>query len=303
MQPVPNAAELTQQRQSPFLLQNNSHHPHNATTTTVIGDISGSVAVTDAPSTLIDQDQNISPGRAIKSEAEPQLDQANNSHDRQTSATRFKWTNEKTQVAMNLVKYGCKPKLISVAVGCSLRTAQKFAETVTPKIEGESFKTYEIKRRGRKSKDVNQRLNAIREVLSKDSTKTQVEIAADLRVSNTTVCRDLKRIGAYWKDKKYQGNSGSAGNAPGADNNASHNNNGQQTNATSPVQQQRQPTTRKTRQSNARHGQNTNNNTNDSDELPSPKRRKRTRRANSKNENGNELTADHDQQLVATNMN
>lgn len=112
------------------------------------------------------------------------------------SLTRFKWTKEKSQVALNLVKHGCKPKLVSVAVGCSLRTAQKFVETVTPKIEGESFKNYEIRRRGRKSKDVNQRLNAIREVLSKDSTKTQVEIAADLKVSNTTVCRDLKRIGA-----------------------------------------------------------------------------------------------------------
>lgn len=117
--------------------------------------------------------------------------------------TRFKWTKEKSQVAMNLVKHGCKPKLVSVAVGCSLRTAQKFVETVTPKIEGESFKNYEIRRRGRKSKDVNQRLDAIREVLSKDSTKTQVEIAADLKVSNTTVCRDLKRIGASWRGKKH----------------------------------------------------------------------------------------------------
>lgn len=118
------------------------------------------------------------------------------------SLSRFKWTKEKTQVALNLVKHGCKPKLVSVAVGCSLRTAQKFVETVTPKIEGESFKNYEIRRRGRKSKDVNQRLEAIREVLSKDSTKTQVEIAADLKVSNTTVCRDLKKIGANWRDKK-----------------------------------------------------------------------------------------------------
>lgn len=109
-------------------------------------------------------------------------------------STRFKWTKEKSQVAMNLVKYGCKPKLVSVAVGCSLRTAQKFVETVTPKMEGESFKNYVIRRRGRKSKDVNERLEAIREVLSKDSTKTQVEIAADLKVSNTTVCRDLKKI-------------------------------------------------------------------------------------------------------------
>lgn len=126
-------------------------------------------------------------------------------------ATRFKWTKEKSQVAMNLVKYGCKPKLVSVAVGCSLRTAQKFVETVTPKMEGESFKNYEIRRRGRKSKDVNQRLNAIREVLSKDCTKTQVEIAADLKVSNTTVCRDLKRIGASWREKKagtFDGNNG-----------------------------------------------------------------------------------------------
>lgn len=126
----------------------------------------------------------------------------NNTSSESKSSTRFKWTKEKSQVAMNLVKYGCKPKLVSVAVGCSLRTAQKFVETVTPKIEGESFKNYEIRRRGRKSKDVNQRLNAIREVLSKDSTKTQVEIAADLKVSNTTVCRDLKRIGASWREKK-----------------------------------------------------------------------------------------------------
>lgn len=118
------------------------------------------------------------------------------------ATTRFKWTKEKSQVAMNLVKHGCKPKLVSVAVGCSLRTAQKFVETVTPKIEGESFKNYEIRRRGRKSKDVNQRLNAIREVLSKDESKTQVEIAADLKVSNTTVCRDLKRIGTPWKKKR-----------------------------------------------------------------------------------------------------
>lgn len=110
------------------------------------------------------------------------------------SMTRFKWTKEKSQVAMNLVKHGCKPKLVSIAVGCSLRTAQKFVETVTPKMEGESFKNYVIRRRGRKSKDVHERLEAIREVLSKDSTKTQVEIAADLKVSNTTVCRDLKKI-------------------------------------------------------------------------------------------------------------
>lgn len=120
------------------------------------------------------------------------------------SMTRFKWTKEKSQVAMNLVKYGCKPKLVSVAVGCSLRTAQKFVETVTPKIEGESFKNFEIRRRGRKSKDVNQRLNAIREVLSRDKSKTQVEIAADLKVSNTTVCRDLKRIGATKKTTKQE---------------------------------------------------------------------------------------------------
>lgn len=120
-----------------------------------------------------------------------------------SSLTRFKWTKEKSNVALNLVKHGCKPKLVSVAVGCSLRTAQKFVETVTPKGQGETFKNYEIRRRGRKSKDVNQRLNAIREVLSKDSSKTQVEIAADLKVSNTTVCRDLKRIGDSWKgDKK-----------------------------------------------------------------------------------------------------
>lgn len=128
--------------------------------------------------------------------AELLADETNNNN---KSMTRFKWTKEKSQVALNLVKHGCKPKLVSIAVGCSLRTAQKFVETVTPKIEGESFKTYEIRRRGRKSKDVNQRLNAIREVLSKDSTKTQVEIAADLKVSNTTVCRDLKRIGASWR--------------------------------------------------------------------------------------------------------
>lgn len=113
---------------------------------------------------------------------------------------------------MNLVKYGCKPKLISVAVGCSLRTAQKFAETVTPKMEGESFKTYQIKRRGRKSKDVNQRLNAIREVLSKNASLTQVEIAADLKVSNTTVCRDLKRLGASWKEKRNGKASSKDGN-------------------------------------------------------------------------------------------
>lgn len=122
--------------------------------------------------------------------------------------TRFKWTKEKSQVAMNLVKHGCKPKLVSVAVGCSLRTAQKFVETVTPKMEGESFKNYEIRRRGRKSKDVNHRLEAIKEVLSKDSTKTQVEIAADLKVSNTTVCRDLKRIGASWREKKNTDQTG-----------------------------------------------------------------------------------------------
>lgn len=140
--------------------------------------------------------------------------------------TRFKWTKEKSQVAMNLVKHGCKPKLVSVAVGCSLRTAQKFVETVTPKIEGESFRNYEIRRRGRKSKDVNQRLEAIREVLSKDDSKTQVEIAADLKVSNTTVCRDLKRIGTPWKKKRKRGinmnseNSDNIGNlsdcSPGA---------------------------------------------------------------------------------------
>lgn len=130
------------------------------------------------------------------------LTDENNTSSTSKTQTRFKWTKEKCQVAMNLVKHGCKPKLVSIAVGCSLRTAQKFVEMVTPKIEGESFKNYEIRRRGRKSKDVNSRLDAIREVLSKDSTKTQVEIAADLKVSNTTVCRDLKRIGAKWKDKK-----------------------------------------------------------------------------------------------------
>lgn len=130
-------------------------------------------------------------------------DDENNSSDGTIKTkTRFKWSKEKTQVAMNLVKHGCKPKLVSVAVGCSLRTAQKFVETVSPKMEGESFKNYEIRRRGRKSKDVNHRLEAIKEVLSKDSTKTQVEIAADLKVSNTTVCRDLKRIGASWREKK-----------------------------------------------------------------------------------------------------
>lgn len=121
--------------------------------------------------------------------------------------TRFKWTKEKSQVAMNLVKHGCKPKLVAVAVGCSLRTAQKFVETVTPKIEGESFRNYEIRRRGRKSKDVRQRLDAIRDVLSKDSSKTQVEIAADLKVSNTTVCRDLKKIGTSWKKKRKRSTS------------------------------------------------------------------------------------------------
>lgn len=126
--------------------------------------------------------------------------------DKSQTATRFKWTKEKSQVALNLVKHGYKPKLVSIAVGCSLRTAQKFVETVTPKIDGESFKTYEIKRRGRKSKDVDQRLEAIKEVLSKDCTKTQVEIAADLKVSNTTVCRDLKRIGASWREKKRRTN-------------------------------------------------------------------------------------------------
>mgnify|MGYP000878678782 CR=1 FL=1 len=126
----------------------------------------------------------------------------NNTGHGSKSLTRFKWTKEKSQVAMNLVKHGCKPKLVSIAVGCSLRTAQKFVETVTPKMEGGTFKNYEIRRRGRKSKDVNQRLDAIREVLSKDSSKTQVEIAADLKVSNTTVCRDLKRIGASWREKR-----------------------------------------------------------------------------------------------------
>lgn len=126
--------------------------------------------------------------------------------DKNQAATRFKWTKEKSQVALNLVKHGYKPKLVSIAVGCSLRTAQKFVETVTPKIDGESFKSYEIKRRGRKSKDVDQRLEAIKEVLSKDCTKTQVEIAADLKVSNTTVCRDLKRIGASWREKKRRTN-------------------------------------------------------------------------------------------------
>ena len=188
-------------------------------------------------------------------------------------ATRFKWTKEKTQVAMNLVKYGCKPKLVSVAVGCSLRTAQKFVETVTPKIEGESFKNYEIKRRGRKSKDVNQRLNAIREVLSKDINKTQVEIAADLKVSNTTVCRDLKRIGASWKDKKNINNN----------NNVSaqlDGNNHQTASATTTPQQQ---TTRKTRQSNARN-QNSNNNANDLNNA-SIKTRRRPRRSKTSNLN------------------
>lgn len=137
--------------------------------------------------------------------------------------TRFKWTKEKSQVALNLVKYGCKPKLISVAVGCSLRTAQKFVETVTPKMEGETYKDYEIRRRGRKSKDVNQRLDAIREVLSKDCNKTQVEIAADLKVSNTTVCRDLKRIGASWRDKKSSGTPNNSNiNTTSAINNNTH---------------------------------------------------------------------------------
>lgn len=146
-------------------------------------------------------------------------DNNNTSRNGTKSMTRFKWTKEKSQVAMNLVKHGCKPKLVSVAVGCSLRTAQKFVETVTPKIEGESFKNYEIRRRGRKSKDVNQRLEAIREVLSKDDSKTQVEIAADLKVSNTTVCRDLKRIGTPWKKKRKRSinsnndNSDSVGNS------------------------------------------------------------------------------------------
>lgn len=117
------------------------------------------------------------------------------------TATRFKWTKEMMQVAMNLLKYGCKPKLISVAVGCSIRTAQKFAETVAPREEGQSFREYEVKRRGRKHKDTNPRLEAIRDVLNKDCTKTQVEIAANLKVSNTTVCRDLKKIGGMWRDK------------------------------------------------------------------------------------------------------
>jgi len=116
--------------------------------------------------------------------------------------TRFKWTKEMMQVAMNLLKYGCKPKIISVAVGCSIRTAQKFAETVTPREEGQSFREYEVKRRGRKHKDTNPRLEAIREVLNKDCTKTQVEIAANLKVSNTTVCRDLKKLGTTWRERK-----------------------------------------------------------------------------------------------------
>lgn len=137
---------------------------------------------------------NNTSGNQEKSSDNPNGIDENNTSNGSRSTTRFKWTKEKSQVAMNLVKHGCKPKLVSIAVGCSLRTAQKFVETVTPKMEGESFKIYEIRRRGRKSKDVNQRLNAIKEVLSKDSTKTQVEIAADLKVSNTTVCRDLKRL-------------------------------------------------------------------------------------------------------------
>lgn len=120
------------------------------------------------------------------------------------SVTRFKWTKELMQVAMNLLKYGCKPKIISVAVGCSIRTAQKFVETVTPRGEGESYKEYQVRRRGRKLKDTNNRLDAIRDVLNKDSTKTQVEIAANLKVSNTTVCRDLKKIGGTWRDKKVR---------------------------------------------------------------------------------------------------
>lgn len=146
---------------------------------------------------LRDESDNILVGDGGGDQTLEQSSLKNNS-----SKSRFKWTKEKSQVAMNLVKYGCKPKLVSVAVGCSLRTAQKFVETVTPKIEGESFKNFEIRRRGRKSKDVNQRLNAIREVLSRDSTKTQVEIAADLKVSNTTVCRDLKKIGATKRVKQ-----------------------------------------------------------------------------------------------------
>lgn len=155
---------------------------------------------------LIEQQTNLTDNNVTDSDNND--NQNNESHDHNNTnessrtLTRFKWTKEKSQVAMNLVKHGCKPKLVAVAVGCSLRTAQKFVETVTPKIEGESFKNYEIRRRGRKSKDVNQRLDAIRDVLSKDSSKTQVEIAADLKVSNTTVCRDLKRIGTAWKKKR-----------------------------------------------------------------------------------------------------
>ena len=121
-----------------------------------------------------------------------------------SAVTRFKWTPEMMQVAMNLLKYGCKPKIVSVAVGCSIRTAQKFAETVMPREEGESYREYEVRRRGRKHKDTNHRLDAIREVLNKDCTKTQVEIAANLKVSNTTVCRDLKKIGGTWRDKKVR---------------------------------------------------------------------------------------------------
>lgn len=115
--------------------------------------------------------------------------------------TRFKWSKEMSQVALRLVKHGYKPKIVSIAVGCSLRTAQKFVETVTPKIEGDSFKNFEIKRRGRQSKGVNERLQAIKDVLSKDVNKTQIEIAAQLNVSNTTVCRDIKRIGTSWKER------------------------------------------------------------------------------------------------------
>lgn len=120
---------------------------------------------------------------------------------KQSPNSRFKWTQEKSQVAFNLVKHGHKPKLISVAVGCSLRTAQKFVEQVTPKTQGETYREFQIKRRGRPSKDINNRLEAIKQVLSNDKKKTQIEIAADLKVSNTTVCRDLKRIGTLWRER------------------------------------------------------------------------------------------------------
>lgn len=310
MQSIPDTSDMTQSKQQQqFIYQSNSHHS-NETTTTIMN---STIAV--APSTLLDQNQNVSPNGERRSDEDLnqqqlQLDHYDDSVDQQSPATRFKWTNEKTQVAMNLVKYGCKPKLVSVAVGCSLRTAQKFAETVTPKIEGESFKTYEIKRRGRKSKDVNQRLNAIREVLSKDFNKTQVEIAADLKVSNTTVCRDLKRIGASWKEKKY---NSSACNTSSGSINANNTNNTSiidldeghhQTTATisSSQRHQQQHTTRKTRQSNVRAGQNSNNTNNDSSELTSLKTRRRARRSNSTQKIENDL-AGQDHQSTATSLN